>query len=314
MPKSIVASTASAFSENTVKLYIHLPPCFAAKPIEGIQEQLNGFLMRYVPQVDGVVLAHSDLELLQSSGRVMYDSPYSHFWISVKLLVWKPIKGSVLYGTINLQSPDHIGLLLYGTFNASIPSRLIPKDKYEFSNDLSKPRAKKAKANDTIKEDDSQEEDESSMDSFLNGEWVVKGTGESIGDEGVIGFEVAELVRTNDMLTVTGSLMGVPVTMRRPSMMIQPSCLENVPSSGQKKRSAPADDEDDSEANKDQALTESDRKRIKKEKKKAERSAESSSVPEAQETAVAPVSEAKKEKKDKKDKKEKKAKKAKTEA
>lgn len=49
-----------------------------------------------MPQVDGVVLAHSDLKLLQTSGRIMFDSPYSHFWISVKLLVWRPVKGSTL--------------------------------------------------------------------------------------------------------------------------------------------------------------------------------------------------------------------------
>lgn len=57
---------------------------------------------RYMPQVDGVVLAHSDLKLLQTSGRIMYDSPYCHFWISVKLLVWRPVKGSTLCTSLSL--------------------------------------------------------------------------------------------------------------------------------------------------------------------------------------------------------------------
>lgn len=55
-----------------------------------------------MPQVDGVVLAHSDLKLLQTSGRIMYDSPYCHFWISVKLLVWRPVKGSTLCTSLSL--------------------------------------------------------------------------------------------------------------------------------------------------------------------------------------------------------------------
>ncbi|KAF9134257.1 hypothetical protein BGW39_007567 [Mortierella sp. 14UC] len=274
MPKSTrttgeASLTAEPFVEVQAKLYIHLPPCFASKPIEGIQEQLNGFLMRYMPQVDGVVLAHSDLKLLQTSGRIMYDSPYSHFWIAVKLLVWRPVKGTTLSGTINLQSPDHIGLLLYGTFNASIPSEFIPKDKYVFnpSKSYSRPGAHN---------DDS--DSHLMATSLTTGEWVHKSTDESIGHEGVIEFEVSDLVRTNDMLTVTGSLMKVPVMARRASMLPKHSPLLGAESS-QKKRSAPEDDDHES-------------KRIKKEKKKA--------AAVEQEKAV----EAKKEKKDKKDKTE----------
>ncbi|KAG0319534.1 hypothetical protein BG000_003839 [Podila horticola] len=246
MPKTGVTGP---FVEVTTKIYIHLPPCFATKPVEGIQEQLNGFLMRYMPQVEGVVLAHSDLKLLESSGRIMYDSPYSHFWVSVKLLVWKPVKGSTLHGTINLQSPDHIGLLIYGTFNASIPSEFIPKDKYEFNPNSTYSHAK-------------QDGTEAAIN-ILSGEWVLKSTGESIGHEGTIEFEVSDLVRTNDMLTVTGSLMKVPVTLRRASMMVKGS---SVDASSVKKRSAPEEDEEDHKA---AGTTEdSDRKRIKKEKKK----------------------------------------------
>ncbi|KAF9181211.1 hypothetical protein BGZ51_000586 [Haplosporangium sp. Z 767] len=270
------AMTSGPFVEVSTKLYIHLPPCFATKPIEGVQEQLNGFLMRYIPQVDGVVLAHSDLKLLQSSGKIMYDSPYCHFWISVKLLVWKPVKGSILHGTISMQSPDHIALVLHGAFNASIPSEFIPKDKYKFDPNSSYSQVKQ------------QDEDSSSAVNVpTNGEWVLKETGESIGHDGVIDFEVTDLVRTNDMLTVTGSLMKVPVTMRRPSMMVKPSpaieSISKMADPSQKKRSAP--EEDSAVA---PSTESSDHKRIKKEKKK--------------------------EKKDKKDKKEKKEKKVKDEA
>ncbi|KAF9942384.1 hypothetical protein BGZ65_001424 [Modicella reniformis] len=296
MPKTAALPSAIAgggpFLEVSTNLYIHLPPCFATKPIEGIQEQLNGFLMRYMPQVDGVVLAHSDLELLQSSGRIMYDSPYCHFWISVKLLVWKPIKGSTLYGTINLQSPDHIGLLLYGTFNASIPSEFIPKDKYEFNPNSSYSRVKHKD------QDDNNDQGEGSsaapVNGLLNGEWVVKGTGESIGHEGVIEFEVSELVRTNDMLTVTGSLMNVPMKMRRPSTMTKSSLALDKTDPVQTKRSAPEEDDDTV------ARPGSDIKRIKKEKKKDRKVKNEDNI--------------EKDKKDKKEKKEKKEKKIKSEA
>ncbi|KAK3825616.1 MAG: hypothetical protein J3Q66DRAFT_294506 [Benniella sp.] len=299
MSKTTALSSVNAgpFVEVSTKLYIHLPPCFTTKPIEGIQEQLNSFLMRYMPQVDGVVLAHSNLELLQSSGRIMYDSPYCHFWISVKLLVWKPVKGATLHGTINLQSPDHIGLLLYGTFNASIPSEFIPKDKYEFNPNSSYGRKKQ------ITNDNDQGEGSSAVSGLLNGEWVLKSTGESIGQEGVIQFEVSDLVKTNDMLTVTGSLMRVPVMTRRESTIAKPTSTgtDNT-EPAQKKRSAPSEDEEDSERQ------ESDFKRIKKEKKtKGEDTKGEIETREKREDNK----EERKEKKDKKDKKEKKEKKEK---
>jgi DNA-directed RNA polymerase I subunit RPA43 len=38
----------SAFSEVSVKLYLHLAPMWIGKTVEGINEQLNAFLMKYV--------------------------------------------------------------------------------------------------------------------------------------------------------------------------------------------------------------------------------------------------------------------------
>ncbi|KAF9091356.1 hypothetical protein BGX23_005240 [Mortierella sp. AD031] len=290
MPNSTTAGEVSLpagpFIEVLAKLYIHLPPCFSNKPIEGIQEQLNGFLMRYMPQVDGVVLAHSDLKLLQTSARIMYDSPYSHFWISVKLLVWRPVKGAKLFGTINLQSPDHIGLLLYGTFNASIPSEFIPKDKYVFNPNKSYTNPDSINAN---------SDSPLVAPSLLNGEWVLKSTGESIGQDGYIEFEVSELVRTNDMLTVTGSLMKVPVMARRASILKHSPLLNSESSLSSKKRSAPEEEEGAHPENGDDA------KRIKKEKKKEKKTKE------AKKEVAAPADgeDKKKKKKEKKDKKDK---------
>jgi hypothetical protein len=41
-------SEFSAFSEVSIRLYIHLAPMWVNKPIEGVNEQLNAFLMKYV--------------------------------------------------------------------------------------------------------------------------------------------------------------------------------------------------------------------------------------------------------------------------
>ncbi|ORX88846.1 hypothetical protein K493DRAFT_319163 [Basidiobolus meristosporus CBS 931.73] len=180
-------ASASPFAETCIKMYITLPPCFCNNPLQGINEQLNSFLMRYVPQVDGIVLAHSDLQILEKTGRIMYDSPYSHFWITVNLLIWKPKKGIKLVGIINLQSQDHIGLLLYNTFNASIPAECIPKTKYEWRQETT--------------------EASESEEAPVTGEWVFKHNGTPIGTDGWLEFTVEDLVKANDMITVSGSLI-----------------------------------------------------------------------------------------------------------
>ncbi|KAG1158443.1 hypothetical protein G6F36_014164 [Rhizopus arrhizus] len=86
----------SSFSEVVAKIYIHLAPIWAGKAMEGVNEQLNAFLMKHVAEVDGVILAHSDIKFVSDKGKVMYDSPFCHFFISVKFLVWKPKKGTKL--------------------------------------------------------------------------------------------------------------------------------------------------------------------------------------------------------------------------
>lgn len=51
-PASSVGSpaptVATSFSEVVVKLYLHLAPMWSGKTMEGVNEQLNAFLMKYV--------------------------------------------------------------------------------------------------------------------------------------------------------------------------------------------------------------------------------------------------------------------------
>lgn len=174
--------------------------------MEGVNEQLNAFLMKYVPEVDGIVLAHSDVKFDTDKGRVLYDSPFCHFFITVKLLVWKPKRGTKLVGRINLQSEDHIGLLIYGTFNASIPKSRIPASTYEW-------KINEEEAVEEAVEEDADGEETSAVSESEErtrtqyGEWINKATGAGIGGEdGTLEFNVMDIIEANDILTVTGAL------------------------------------------------------------------------------------------------------------
>ncbi|KAI8076723.1 uncharacterized protein B0P05DRAFT_545584 [Gilbertella persicaria] len=206
-PVTTIATTptvSSSFSEVVVKLYLHLAPMWSGKTMEGVNEQLNAFLMKYLPEVDGVVLAHSDVKFVTEKGKILYDSPFFHFFITAKFLVWKPKRGSKLVGRINLQSEDHIGLLIYGTFNASIPKSRIPSSVYEWkvNEEETVPEVKQ--------EDETEQESEPAAEERTRtqyGEWINKSTGSSIGGEdGTLEFNVVDIIEANDILTVTGSL------------------------------------------------------------------------------------------------------------
>ncbi|OZJ06621.1 hypothetical protein BZG36_00379 [Bifiguratus adelaidae] len=203
------------FKTVTCQMYIHVPPIYVGKTIDGVNDQLNGFLMKYSSTLDGIVLSHSNLVIPQPKARIINDSPFAHFWITVDFLVWKPKRGSRLVGTVNLQSADHIGLLIYGTFNASIPREYIPSD-FEW-NPSSMTTTNNASLADvdgeTEAEDTTTEETEPSQSEDAtatrttpqNGEWISKSSGETIGaKEGVLDFLVVDLVHANDMLSAAG--------------------------------------------------------------------------------------------------------------
>ncbi|KAJ1555375.1 hypothetical protein HK096_002645 [Nowakowskiella sp. JEL0078] len=174
-----------AFKLIAIKLFIHLPPRFASNPMDGVDQYLSRLLLRFVPEVDGIVLAYSDVRPETSCGRIINDSPHLHFYIRVRFTVFRPERGNLLDGVVNKVSPDHMGLLIHGTFNASIPADQIPQESGEFSwNEESKCWKRKLDGNFTEDVD--------------------------VGPGAVVRFSVSDLMKANDMLTISGSLLTDP--------------------------------------------------------------------------------------------------------
>ncbi|KAI9293890.1 hypothetical protein K502DRAFT_366329 [Neoconidiobolus thromboides FSU 785] len=168
------------FFNVKIKCYLSLSPQYSNDISVGINEFLNTFILKYMSQLDGIILAHSDTKLVETKGKIHYDLPFINFWITTKLLVWRPKQGSKLVGTITMQSADHIGLILHNTFNASIPASEIPKDLYLW----------KTQTGD-----------------YSSGEWVEVSNNKPLSAKKSIEFYVKELQTTNEVLTVNGSLL-----------------------------------------------------------------------------------------------------------
>lgn len=118
------SKTTSPTVSAECSLYIPIPPIYALDPMSGICDNINSLVMQYVPQLDGVLLAYDSISP-SSTARIINDSPFAHVWVTFQATIWRPSIGQILVGRINQQSPDHIGLLLQGTFNASIPREEI---------------------------------------------------------------------------------------------------------------------------------------------------------------------------------------------
>eukprot|EP00698_Gefionella_okellyi_P004312 TRINITY_DN13994_c0_g1_i1.p1 TRINITY_DN13994_c0_g1~~TRINITY_DN13994_c0_g1_i1.p1 ORF type:complete len:266 (-),score=41.14 TRINITY_DN13994_c0_g1_i1:725-1474(-) len=166
----------TGFKEMRIKLLVSLQPSFLPSIKAGIDKVLSSYLLRFVPEVGGVIIAYWDTKLLEQSARIMYCDSHFHFNITTKVLVFAPEPGQRLQGTVNLVSADHIGMLVFGTFNASIPAKVI---RARFRADDSGSRWVDTHDNSTV---------------FLPGQ--------------TISFEVTKVDVADNLVSVQGSLMA----------------------------------------------------------------------------------------------------------
>lgn len=194
----------SQFRVVEAALRLSIPPVFAGNLRAGAEEMLDSMLMRYIPALQGVVLAHHELRFLEPMATIKADCPFANCNVSFQATVWSPYVGQKLVGKVNLCSPDHVSLLVHRTFNVSIPRHHIPTDNWEFEygpaeND---PEFGAEGAEDA-------EKPEATTES--SGRWVHKLTGEKLGGkDGRLEFTVIGLTVANQMLSLLGSIQPDP--------------------------------------------------------------------------------------------------------
>ncbi|KAI8613825.1 hypothetical protein BC830DRAFT_1130311 [Chytriomyces sp. MP71] len=171
-----------AFKSVHTRIYFHLPPIFNHDYSAGVTEQLNSYLMRYIPELNGIPISYSDVKIEEKAANVLYDSPNSHFHARVKFLLFSPAVDNIIVGLVNKVSSDHIGLLVHGVFNASISAEHIRKTEFKY-NHGSKVWTRITKGADTA---------------------------DAIAPGSVVKFTIVGLPTTNNMLTIIGSLTASP--------------------------------------------------------------------------------------------------------
>jgi DNA-directed RNA polymerase I subunit RPA43 len=198
---SLYLSLAPRYSYYPEKTFSHLFSRSASNeqaahlrslsPITGVQKHhLDPLLMTYYEPVDGVVIAYDNIRFESECGRINAEAPYPHVWTTVDLLVWRPTKGMVLQGWVNLQSASHIGLLVDNTWNVSIPMARIPEGWKYIENDAAT--------------EGGMEVDEAEQAAAAEGVWVGE-KGKRV--EGLLRFVVESVKAGGSIFIMEGSLL-----------------------------------------------------------------------------------------------------------
>ncbi|KAI5450491.1 hypothetical protein NCC49_002948 [Naganishia albida] len=208
----------SPFLRVNTDIRLSIPPVFATDLNRGAMEMLDSLVMRYTPALQAVLLAYSDIKFADTTANILNDCPFAIADVSFNAVVWSPKIGHRLAGTHSLSSASHISLILYKTFNVSIPLEHIPLDEYEFDEDVpaSEIREVDGQVLDSDEEESSDEEDADEEEDDVavgkaevieTGRWRNKKTGKLLGAGGEeIAFTVTGLQVSNQMLSLTGSL------------------------------------------------------------------------------------------------------------
>ncbi|EST06063.1 RNA polymerase Rpb7, N-terminal [Kalmanozyma brasiliensis GHG001] len=182
-------TVSTAFETLYPILNLPIPPVWTSDPYSAFSDLMDTLVMRYVPQLSGVLITHSPTRFLQDTAVFSADSAFATAQVGFECTVWRPKIGQMLEGTICLSSPSHVSLLLYGLFNASIPASHLPEEEWEFV--LNDP-------------------DAVHTDHGL-GHWRNRATGDRLGGEkGKLEFTVISLTIANHMLSLHGSLLDDP--------------------------------------------------------------------------------------------------------
>ncbi|KAE8216151.1 hypothetical protein CF327_g625 [Tilletia walkeri] len=207
-----VAATTPAISNAPQSAYrvvypvLNMPiaPVWWKHPLGAVRELFDTMVMRYVPQLNGILIAHEEHTFLTGTAEIRSDSAFATVPVKVKCTIWAPSIGMRLEGKIVYSNTDVVSLLLNGTFNAAIPAAHLPPNQYEFvHNDYSG-------AADSQAVDGAEDED---FGAHSPGFWRRKRDKSQLGgSSGQLTFTCFGITVANQLLFLRGSLLDDPLS------------------------------------------------------------------------------------------------------
>ncbi|XP_004602302.2 DNA-directed RNA polymerase I subunit RPA43 isoform X1 [Sorex araneus] len=118
---ALVSSRYSCLVAAPHRRHIALSPRYLHRKRTGIREQLDAELLRYSESLLGVPVAYDNIKVVGELGDIYDDQGHIHLNIEADFVIFCPEPGQKLMGIVNKVSFSHIGCLVHGCFNASIP-------------------------------------------------------------------------------------------------------------------------------------------------------------------------------------------------
>ena len=219
-------SSHSPFTVQKSSLYLSLSPIAQNRPLQGLcAEHLSPLILTYYPPLRGVVLSYNNAQLSNApqqtttSNHEVYaetidEYAASHVWITADFLLFRPQKGCLIEGWINLQNEGNIGLVCWNFFNATIAKNRLPRDWKWVSGGLNV-RSSKKKLKGSERSDRS-DVPHGESNSQLNGLSEVEGyfgDGKGTRIQGLLQFTVKDVDTSrstggdNNFLSIEGTLL-----------------------------------------------------------------------------------------------------------
>ncbi|KAJ4454716.1 putative DNA-directed RNA polymerase I subunit RPA43 [Paratrimastix pyriformis] len=153
-----MAAPVTGLREVSFDVVLSLPPKYSGAPLEGVNEHFTKMLFKYDDALGGFPLTFSDVRFLDESAVIPDDAPMFTFRVGCKMLLFAPKPGERIVGVVNKVAQLHVGLLIYGFFNASIPHRLASDyvhqaKAWKLTSEATDARKKRKSVNPTHKED-----------------------------------------------------------------------------------------------------------------------------------------------------------------
>ncbi|XP_061738791.1 DNA-directed RNA polymerase I subunit RPA43 [Nerophis ophidion] len=124
---NLLSAPYSCLVMKNHRRHVALPPKFLHKKRSGLRGEMEAEMLKYSPRLEGVPVAYDDLRIVGPQGSIYDDSGYIHMDIQANFIIFQPTKGQRLLGKVNKLGVSHVGCLVHGCFNASIPRpNLVP--------------------------------------------------------------------------------------------------------------------------------------------------------------------------------------------
>jgi DNA-directed RNA polymerase subunit E'/Rpb7 len=131
-----ISTSKPVFVERSFRLSVALLPIDLRSTVAAVENSLRTSLLRYNDQFGGVLLAFWDVRLLNDGqGRILDDLPHIHYSVTCTALLFRPVIGCTLIGSVKESFPSHISVTVFHYFNASIPTDSLHKSGFEYDQD-----------------------------------------------------------------------------------------------------------------------------------------------------------------------------------